>query len=118
MRSSDEVSDLVVALHIRRLIGARDIPLAREIDETLGEVSAEARQADKLTELCDLASFAFCFEGPMSGDGFAYDGNEKITLDPWPLGMPLLRCVVGGFKADGYPERLEPVIGMVQLCPA
>src|SRR5437763_1730893 len=66
-RSGDDVADLVVALHIRRLIGddlehpAR-AALAREIDVALGEVSGDARAADKATHVCDAVAFAFCFE--------------------------------------------------------
>lgn len=117
MRSVDDVTDLVVALHIRRLIGEDAAhPLAREIDAALGEVPAEARAADRITELCDKVSFAVCFEEPASGPGFTFDGAETVVLDPWPLAVPFLRCVVGGFAAGGYPRRLEPVVGIVTLC--
>jgi hypothetical protein len=125
-RSGDEVADLVVALHIRRLIGddlehpAR-AALAREIDEQLGEVPADARAADAVTELCDRLAFAFCFEekasGAVGGIEYAYDGGERITLDPWPLALPALRGVVGAFAADGYPQRLEPVVALFAVEP-
>src|SRR5437764_4561353 len=50
--SGDAVTDLVVALHIRRLIGGDTAhparaALAEEIDDALGAVSDEARAADK-----------------------------------------------------------------------
>jgi hypothetical protein len=122
--SGDAVADLVVALHIRRLIGddvehpAR-AALAREIDEALGDVSTEARAADRLTELCDSVAFAFCFEEPASGKvggtAFEYDGGSRIMLTPWPLAVPSLRGVVQGFAADGYPQRLEPVVSVFEL---
>ena len=124
-KSGDAVADLVVALHIRRLIGG-DVEhparaaLAREIDEALGDVSTEARAADRLTQLCDSVAFAFCFEEAVSrvvgGTAFEYDGGSRITLDPWPLAVPSLRGVVQGFAADGYPERLEPVVSLFELC--
>jgi hypothetical protein len=119
--SGDAVSDLVVALHIRRLLGddlehpAR-AALAREIDERLGDVSPEARAADAITELCDKVAFAYCFERPAEGRGFSFDGNETVVLDPWPLAVPELHTVVGGFAADGYPDRLDPVVGIVRIC--
>lgn len=125
-RSGDEITDLVVALHIRRLIGddvehpAR-AALAHEIDDALGEVPAEAREADKATQLCDSIAFAFCFEEPASstvgGIAMTYDGAETITLDPWPLAVERLHGVVGGFTADGYPERLEPVVSLFAVQP-
>jgi hypothetical protein len=46
-----------------------------------------------------------------------YDGAERITLDPWPLAVPSLRGVVGGFHADGYPERLDPVVTLYAVDP-
>jgi hypothetical protein len=124
-RSGDEVADLVVALHIRRLIGG-DVAhparaaLAREIDDALGEVSPEARAADSITELCDTVAFAFCFEeaaaGTAGGIAYAYDGEERITLDPWPLDVPRLRGVVTGFAVHGYPTRRDPVVSLFELC--
>lgn len=126
-RSGDDVTDLIVALHIRRLIGddvehpAR-AALAREIDEALGDVPAEARAADRVTELCDRLAFAFCFEeaasGEVGGIDYAYDGGERIALDPWPLASTALRGVVGGFAADRYPQRLEPVVALYAVEPA
>lgn len=123
-RSGDAVTDLVVALHIRRLIGddvehpAR-AALAHEIDERLGDVSAEARAADTVTELCDRLAFAFCFEevasGEVGGIEYVYDGRERITLDPWPLAAASLRGVVVGFESEGYPERLEPVVSLYAI---
>ena len=119
-RTGDDVTDLVVALHIRRLIGDDDIALAREIDAALGDVSAEARAADRITELCDRIAFVFCFEEPAEGEagGIAYrfDGERRVTLDPWPLAVPVLRGVVVGFAAEGYPQRLEPVVSLYELC--
>src|SRR4051812_7345196 len=125
-RSGDDIADLVVSLHIRRLIGddvehpAR-AALAREIDEALGDVSDEARLADRATEVCDGVAFAFCFEerasATIAGVAVNYDGAERITLDPWPLAVPSLRGVVGGFHADGYPGRLDPVVTLYAVEP-
>lgn len=125
-RSGDAVADLVVALHIRRLIGddlehpAR-AALAREIDDELGDVSDDARTADRATNVCDSIAFAFCFEAEASttiGETtIAYDGDARITLDPWPLDVPRLNGVVGGFEADGYPKRLTPVVTLYAVEP-
>ena len=106
----------------KRGAGESDVAaLAREIDEALGDVPAAAREADRATQLCDAVAFAFCFEVPASatvaGIALDYDGAERITLDPWPLEVPRLHGVVGGFAADGYPQRLEPVVSLYALQP-
>jgi hypothetical protein len=131
-RSGDPVVDLVVALHIRRLIGDDEQParaaLAQEIDAELPQLLAgagttvdDARRADGVTELCDAISFAHCTgepdEGRAAGIRFRYDGRETTTLGPWPLAVPFLNGVVGGFEADGYPERLMPVVELFRLEP-
>ena len=53
----------------------------------------------------------------IGGTAYVYDGRERITLDPWPLAVPSLRGVVGGFAADGYPQRLEPVVALYAVEP-
>ena len=132
-QSGDAVADLVVALHIRRLIGDDEHParvaLAHEIDVALPALRAaagvdeeEARTADGVTEVCDRLSFVFCSGEPVRGEvrglRYRYDGDETIAVDPWPLATPWLRGVVGGFAADGYPERLVPVVRLFRVEPA
>jgi hypothetical protein len=132
-RSGDAVVDLVVALHIRRLIGDDEHParlaLAHEIDALLPDLRAaaavdeeQARVADGVTEVCDRLSFAFCSGEPVTGEvrgiRYRFDGATTTTLDPWPLAVPWLRGVVGGFAAHGYPVRLVPVIELFRLEPA
>ena len=129
-RTGDPAVDLVVALHIRRLIGDDEHPariaLAHEIDTALPELRAaagvdegEAHTADGVTELCDRLSFVFCSgeeaTGTVRGVGYRYDGAETIALDPWPLAVPWLCGVVGGFAADGYPGRLVPVVELFRV---
>jgi hypothetical protein len=132
-RSGNAVVDLVVALHIRRLIGDDEHParvaLAREIDAALPELRTaagvdeeEAYTADGVTEVCDRLSFAFCSGEPVTGEvrgiRYRYDGAETIGLEPWPLAVPWLRGVVGGFAADTYPEHLVPAVGLFRVEPA
>jgi hypothetical protein len=132
-RSGDAVVDLVVALHIRRLIGNDEHPariaLAEEIDAALPDLRAaaavdeeQAQVADGVTEVCDRLSFVFCSgeaaDGDVRGIHYRYDGAETIVLDPWPLAAPWVRGVVGGFTAHGYPDRLIPVVELFRLEPA
>jgi hypothetical protein len=132
-RSGDTAVDLVVALHIRRLIGDDEHParvaLAREIDAALpglrdaaGVDEEEALAADGVTELCDRLSFVFCsgeaVTGRVRGFRYRYDGAETIGLDPWPLAVPWLCGVVGGFAGDGYPDRLVPVVELFRVEPS
>jgi hypothetical protein len=129
----DPVVDLVVALHVRRLVsgggddGARR--LLQAMDAALpalvregGVPAGDAAAADRITDLCDRISFDFCLEEPDSGavdllgaDGsqarisYAVDGHGTIVLDPWPLDRPALGGTVLTYAAAGYPEVLEEV---------
>jgi hypothetical protein len=121
----DPVVDLVVALHVRRLIGEpRDPPLEELLPrllEAAGVDAAAAEAADRVTNVCDRLAFEFCFERSAEGDvrGIAYelDGRGRIRLDPWPLAVPRLVGIVAAFAADGYPHRLEPVVVPFELTP-
>ena len=129
----DPVVDLVVALHVRRLVsgggddGSRGV--LRAMDDALpalvreaGVSADDAAAADRITDLCDRISFDFCLEEPDSGavdvlaaDGtpvrvaYAVDGRGTIALDPWPLDRPALGGTVLAYAAEGYPEVLEEV---------
>ena len=91
---------------------------------------SEARDADRVTNLCDRISFDFCEEAAGEGavevraaDGtlvpiaYRLDGGH-VTLDPWPLRTPELHDVVTGFHAAGYPDVLRPVIALFSATPA
>ena len=131
--SEDPVVDLVVALHVRRLVSGgsddRARGVLRAMDDALpalvreADVSADdAAAADRITDLCDRISFDFCLEEPASGavdvlgaDGtpvrvtYAVDGRGTIALDPWPLDRPALGGTVLAYAAECYPEVLEGV---------
>src|SRR5919197_1990380 len=131
-RGEDPVVDLVVALHIRRLMTPPDDELetaARdEINELLPEllkaasVSGEdAEAADAVTNVCDRIAFLFPFEEPASGEvrGISYhlDGQGTVMLEPWPLGLPWLSGLLTAFEAEGYPQRLVPVVVPFEIRP-
>ncbi len=125
-RGVEPIVDLLVALHVRRLLG--DDPAGDEMAAQLpalhaaaGVSEADGRAADAITNLCDSVAFDFCFEEPKSGTAsgihFRVDGLGPVELDPWSLGVPRLVGLVTAYEADGYPERLEPVIVPFEIVP-
>ncbi len=115
-RGEDAVVDLVVAMHVQRLVSGTDDPrreaVAAEMAAALPAIRAaagvsaeDAAAADRVTHQCDLVSFDFC-EQP-----------GAMTLAPWPLCVAELRDVVRGFRRDGYPHTLEPVVLEFALRP-
>jgi hypothetical protein len=115
-QDDDPVVDLVVALHIRRLVGNATPEFAAGLParlEAAGVSEADAAAADAITNLCDRISFSFCFEeegaGTIGSLAYTVAADGAATLAPWPLVVPELRKTVVGYWADGYPQRLEPV---------
>ncbi len=137
----DPLVDLVVALHVRRLVSSGEDEPSRRVlsamDEALpplvhdaGVSPEDAAAADRITDLCDRISFDVCLEEPDAGavevlraDGspvrvsYTVDGRGTIVLDPWPLEPPALACSVLGYAAGAYPDVLEPVPTPVSLQP-
>lgn len=129
----DPVVDLVVALHVRRLVssgrnrGSRRVLAAMDAEipalaRAAGVDRDDAAAADRITNLCDRLSFDFCLEQPDGGavdvlapDGtavavsYTVDGRGGVTLDPWPLDVDRLEGSVRGFADAGYPDVLDPV---------
>jgi hypothetical protein len=132
-RGEDPVVDLVVALHVRRLLSSQEDEHERaayaEVDALVpgllaaaGVSAADADAADAITSVCDRIAFAFCFERPDEGEArgvrYALDGEGSVELDPWPLDVPRLVGLVPAFAAEGYPERLAPVVVPFEVRPA
>jgi Protein of unknown function (DUF3891) len=137
----DAVVDLVVGMHVRRLVSHRSDESARralaEMDAALvalrddaGLREEDAAAADRITDLCDRVAFDFCHEQPASGvvsvaagDGrstpleYEIDGQGNVVLDPWPLRPRTVAGFVLGYAAEGYPGRLEPVVTRFTLAP-
>ena len=124
-RGEDAVVDLVVALHVRRLLSSQEDEHERaayaEVDQllpslldTAGVTSQDAEAADEITNVCDVISFEFCFESPSERDVRGYhvalDGNGAIDVAPWPFELPRLLGLVTAFTARGYPDQLVPVV--------
>jgi len=137
----DPLVDLVVALHVRRLVSSGEDEPSRRVldamDEALprlvrdaGVSPEDAAAADRITDLCDRISFDVCRETPDAGgvevlraDGspvrvsYTLDGQGTIVLDPWPLEPPALAGKVLGYAAGAYRDVLEPVPTPISLLP-
>jgi len=140
-RRGDPVADLVAGLHVHRLVSTPRGPVraaAPEMEAILPELyaaagvdEAVARAADSITDFCDRVSFDVCLEEPSNWTwpvlpavdaapvevALSFDGFGLVTLAPWPLGVAQLRCVLVGYEADGYPDRLEPVVESILIRP-
>jgi hypothetical protein len=138
----DAVVDLVVGLHVRRLVSSgRDQATSSVLAAMDAEVPAlvraagvsaeDACAADRVTDLCDRISFDFCLEEPASGSvevvrnhgtatavRYVLDGHGAVTLEPWPLAVERLAGTVQAFAAERYPDDLEPVPTPFVIQPA
>jgi uncharacterized protein DUF3891 len=123
-QDEDPVVELVVALHIRRLVGDAspdfDAALPARL-EAAGVSEGDAMAADAVTNLCDRLSFSFCFEeedaSRVGSIAYTVAADGRASLAPWPLAVPELVEPVVGYRAEGYPERLDPVERMFCLGP-
>ena len=138
-RGDDAVVDLVVAMHILRLVGhSRNTEAAVELATRLPELleaaevaEADAAAADLITNLCDRIAFDFCFEEAAEGGvgivpteshepvcvTYGVDGEGAVSLDPWPLGVPRLCGVLFAYAATGYPDVLDPCVIPFEIAP-
>ena len=107
-------------MHIRRLVSNADPALGAELDaaysarlQAAGISERDAAAADVVTDVCDRISFSFCFEeegaGTVGSFAYAVTPDGAAGLSPWPLGVQELTETVIGYRADGYPERLDAV---------
>ena len=81
-------------------------------------------RVDRITNLCDLIAFDFCFEAPAEGAVAVFPrnaGDEQvrvryriargaIEVDPWPFAVESHAGYLVGYQLDGYPNSLEPVV--------
>ena len=135
-RFDHPTTDIVVKLHLRRLLSMHTSPqrtaLIVQIDERVEDrlAGSEApletyQRADKITQLCDMISFAFCFESPgrHTYEVFKRQGSPETTditydirpggevlVDPWPFSVPVISGVAYAFDRQGYPELLNPLV--------
>lgn len=135
MPCSDVVADTIVKYHFRRLASHDDSPgrkaLTEEfsvaLDQHLKEHGLSKElfdRLDRITDLCDSLSFSFCFDAPASGKNSVFPRNGEntevtikyhveeglISASPWPFSVDRYKGYLVAYKADGYPEQLDPVI--------
>ena len=135
-RWEDPVTDIVIKLHIKRLLSynlsEERMALMDQIEEYVQIRAAEAglerelfTWADHITGLCDNISFYFCFEAPRERDleiASRQGNNETVTVkmnvigdgrvevSPWPFNVPFIEGTLVGYEAPGYPTKLQPVV--------
>jgi hypothetical protein len=135
-RYDHATTDIVVKLHLRRLLGFYSSPereeLIAQIDERVEDRLEESeatldvyQRADKITQLCDMISFAFCFEsaGQLTYEVFSRQDSAEtvdvtfevkpggqVIVEPWPFSVPIIAGVMYAFKRQGYPEDLKPIV--------
>jgi hypothetical protein len=135
---------IIVRLHIRRLLTLNPSPERQAyIDEIDARIASQLNaaveldpesihshreryeRADKITQLCDMISFDFCFESPRRRSIEVYadpsatattaitykirPGGE-VRVEPWPFSVAELSGILYAFRRANYPQRLDPVI--------
>lgn len=137
-RFDDPVVDIMVNLHLRRLLGF-GIHITDEVPRLVAEIDSQIEQrlpesdysrdqfewADKITRFCDFLVFDFCFEKPVERTigvcaqvgtltetelTTAVHSGGRITVDPWPFTVDHFSGLIIGHERDRYPERLVPVV--------
>ena len=138
---ANPVADAVALMHIRRLLNYADGDSAKDVIALAGERIEEAiaqtpyqrqdfERADTITNLCDMISFAFCFEEPRQFMQSVFSNEDsveiqvqflgagKIALDPYPLSILELRGFILGYEASSYPDHPQPMMVEYIITPA
>jgi len=116
-RDEDAVVDLIVSLHVARLVADADPSFGDGLAALLERAGVDqptAAAADRITNLCDRISFDVCLEQPEEGSlhgiRYAYDGANRVTVEPWPFAADRFAVLLVGYRADGYPHTLDRVV--------
>jgi Protein of unknown function (DUF3891) len=120
----DPIVDLIVSLHVTRLVGDADPSFREGLPALLARADideANAAAADHITNLCDRISFDVCLEQPEEGSlneiRYAYDGGNSVTVHPWPFVPEHFGVLLVGYRADGYPHALDRVVEPIAFAP-
>ena len=136
----DPLADAIAKMHLRRLVSYGASPARRAetaaMDEEIAALAAVhgldralLLRIDRITQLCDDIAFSFCFEAPAQGAVRIYPRNDaddevevryrveegKIRVTPWPFAVDSHRGYLVGYRLDGYPEVLDPVMVTYEL---
>jgi hypothetical protein len=136
----DPLADAIAKMHLRRLASYGTSPArqaqAASMAEQIAALAAEhgldrglLARIDRITQLCDDIAFAFCFEAPAQGSVRIFPHNDaddevevsynvgegKIQVTPWPFAVDSHRGYLVGYRLEGYPEVLEPVMVPYEL---
>jgi hypothetical protein len=135
-RFAHPTTDIVVKLHIRRLLSWDSSPereaLIEAIDDQVngrlpesGATLEAFQRADKITQLCDMISFDYCFEAPQERTYQVYkkpnaaettrvsyrvQAGGEVVVDPWPFGVPAITGTILAFTRKNYPDELNPLV--------
>jgi len=130
----DPVTDIVVKLHIRRLLSSQDTPERNALIERIEErivvrlphtpFSREQFEwADRITKFCDQMAFDFSFESSMKAALVVFADEQankeinityeikpqgQIEISPWPFSVEAFRGFIIGYNQQGYPDTLKP----------
>ena len=123
-RDDDPVVDLIVSLHVARLVGDDDPSFTAALPPLLQRAGVDdelAAAADRITNLCDRISFDVCREeatdGGVAGISYTYDGERRVSVGPWPFAPERFVALLVGYRADGYPATLERVVEPIEIEP-
>lgn len=137
------VTDVIIKRHLRRLLLLDPTPARRSLAESLkkqiddrtaasGIAPVAFDRADLITRFCDRISFDFCFEQPTRQQlpvfaqpdaadpvlvSYEIRPDGEVTLDPWPLGVPMITSSVYAFAHPPFPDSLEPITVPFTLRP-
>jgi hypothetical protein len=140
MPCSDPVADLIIKHHLKRLNSNGDSAESKELGEEMERViqsqleqyalsGEQFARIDRITNLCDMIAFDFCFEQAAKGQIMICPRNDtkeeivvhylieegKIMADPWPFSVETYSNYVTGYHLKDYPAELDPLIIPYQL---
>jgi hypothetical protein len=135
------VTDVIVKMHIRRLLEFKDSQERHEAIEALdmliqqrllesGHALRDFEWADRITNFCDFIAFDFAFEKEIDRSFMVFpraDSTETreirvtsdlegcIKMDPWPLQVDAYQGFIYAYEQNGYPHHLKPVVRKFRL---